>query len=61
MKVAHMRKKLGLRQQDLAEQAGITRTYVSLIENGHADGLTLDTAKKIADALDSSIDDVFFN
>ena len=41
----------------LAEKAGIAPAYLSQIETGKRDG-TLSTIKKIADALDVTVDDL---
>ncbi|MCP9331889.1 helix-turn-helix transcriptional regulator [Lentilactobacillus hilgardii] len=47
-------------QTKLAELAGISRPGLSTIENNHKQA-SLETAGKIADALNMSVDDVFFN
>jgi len=47
----------GLSVKALAESAGIAPAYLSQIETGKRDG-TLSTIKKIADALDVSVDDL---
>ncbi len=47
----------GLTVKRLAERAGIAPAYLSQIETGKRDG-TLSTIKKIADALDVSVDDI---
>lgn len=57
--LAALRKRKGLKQQDVADRAGITRTYLSLIENGHAESVTLPVARRIARALGAHVDDCF--
>lgn len=49
-KIAVLRKKQRLTQEDLAGAAEIDRSFLSEIENGHKN-LSVDTLKKIADAL----------
>jgi transcriptional regulator with XRE-family HTH domain len=49
-KIAALRKKQGLTQEDLAGAAEIDRSFLSEIENGHKN-LSVETLKKIADAL----------
>jgi transcriptional regulator with XRE-family HTH domain len=41
-----------LRQSDVAERAGVSRSVVSLIERGHLDHVTIATIRSIAAALD---------
>ena len=47
----------GLSAKALAEAAGITQAYLSQIETGKRDG-TIGTMKKIAEALEVTIDDL---
>ncbi len=48
----------GLRLEDLASRAGITKEYVFKLERGeHTPGLTI--ARGLADALDVSVDFLF--
>lgn len=49
-KIAALRKKQGMTQEDLAGAAEIDRSFLSEIENGHKN-LSVETLKKIADAL----------
>jgi transcriptional regulator with XRE-family HTH domain len=44
-------------QQDLAEASGVTQAQVSLYETGKATP-TMDTSKKLAKALDTTIDNL---
>lgn len=45
------RRDLGLRQEEVAEQIGVSRTYISKIEHGDAPGVSLDVIGKLAAAL----------
>ena len=49
------RKYRGLTLASLARQVGVTRGYLSQIENGHKSG-TLDLFRRLAGALDVSMD-----
>lgn len=55
----HIRKELKISQQNLAENVGISRTYLSKIENGHSNPSSEITYKK-ANKLNKSIEDIFF-
>lgn len=46
-------------QEELSTSAGISRTTVSNIENGKIDNIQLGTLKKIAAALDSTVQELF--
>ena len=51
--VRRRRRSLGLSQEELADRAGLHRTYVSLIERGLR-GATIETIVKLAGALGTS-------
>jgi len=51
------RKFKGYSQEDIANHIGISRTYYTNLERGHA-GVPLDTYQKIADFLGIYIDDI---
>jgi transcriptional regulator with XRE-family HTH domain len=44
------------RQQDVAERAGVSRSFISLVEHGHLDRVPLRTIRRIAAVLDIRID-----
>ena len=46
-------------QEELAEAVGVSRTYLSQIETGEAENLTLKMALRICEVLDASISDLF--
>ena len=53
------RKDKNLTQSELAEQVGVTKDYISMIERGKKNpGIFL--AKRIALVLNSTIDEIFF-
>ena len=56
--VKEYRKKLGITQAELATQAGVSRPYLSDIENEKVNP-TLRTVGRIAEVLQCSIDDLF--
>lgn len=49
--VLRLRKGLGFTQDELAEKAGISRNYVSLIERGEASNLSVNVLNSLATAL----------
>jgi len=50
MKIAKLREKRGLSQQQLAERMGTSQQAISRIESGEYAGFTLKTLEKIAEA-----------
>lgn len=59
-KVREERFKKGLSQEELAAKAGVHRTYIGMIERGEKN-ITLLNIKKVAKALDLSIDKLLTN
>ena len=53
-----LRKKLGLRQEDVANEVGVTRQTVIAIENNKYNP-TLELAMKLAKLLDTPIEEIF--
>ena len=53
------RKSKGLKQEQLAEIAGLSTNHISKLENGKS-GLQLNTLIQLADALDLSLDELVF-
>jgi DNA-binding XRE family transcriptional regulator len=50
MKIAELRRKKGLSQQELAKLMGTSQQAISRIESGEYEGFTLKTLEKIAEA-----------
>ena len=57
-KVRKERMKLGLSQEELAERAGVHRTYIGMIERAEKNA-TIESIEKIAKALKISIANFF--
>lgn len=57
-KVKLYRKKNNLTQKDLGALLDVTPDYISQIERGRIPGM--ETAKKIAEIFNTTIDDIFF-
>ena len=58
--VQKTRKRLGLSQEELAEKAGLHRTYIGMIERAEKN-ITLCNIEKIANALEIAIRDLFWS
>lgn len=56
--VREVRKERGYSQEELADIAGLHRTYIGMIERAEKN-ITLENIKKICDALDYSLNDLF--
>ena len=58
-KIKERRESIGMTQQELADRAGVSRTTIAMLEvNGG--NTTTKTISKIATALDTTIDALFF-
>lgn len=57
-KVKQLREKLGLSQEKLARLADVSNNTVINIEAGKQDNPTIDTLKKVAKALDVSVEEL---
>lgn len=60
-RVKEEREKKGMTQEELAKKAGVSRTIISGLESGTINVTTTRTLKKIAEALEKKISDIFFN
>lgn len=58
IKVRDLRKQRSLSQEELADKAGLHRTYIGMIERAEKN-ITLINIEKIANALEVSIKDFF--
>lgn len=54
------RVELGIKQKDLAESVGITAQYMMYIETGKAKNPSINVMKKIADSLNCTVQELFF-
>lgn len=59
-RVQEIRKNKKMTQKELAEKSGVSRTIISAIESGKPVTTTTKTLMKIAVALDTTIDAIFF-
>lgn len=59
-KIREERNKLGISQEELAERAGVHRTYIGMLERGEKN-ITLKNIKKIAKALKIKISNLLSN
>ena len=57
--IKQLRKQAGLRQEDMANQLGVTRQTIIAIENDKYNP-TLELAVKIARLLNKNVEDIFF-
>jgi len=55
-RLKRFRESRGWSQRELAQRAGIPQPTVGYLETGRRSGLTVETARRIADALGVSID-----
>ena len=51
------RQELGISQEELAYRAGLHRTYIGMVERAER-SISLQNAKKIADALNAKLDNL---
>lgn len=57
-KIKYLRKELGLRQEDVANQLGVTRQTIIAIENNKYNP-TLELAMKLARLLKTPVEEIF--
>ncbi len=58
-RIKELRAKSGITQEKLAEMTGITRIYLSELENGHKNNPSTQLLKKIATALGVKVVDLY--
>lgn len=58
-RIKQLRKQAGLRQEDLAQEMGVTRQTIIAIENNKYNP-TLELAMKLARRLDLHVNEIFF-
>lgn len=59
-RIKELRKSQGLSQEELAHRANLHRTYIGMIERAEKN-VTLSNIHKLADALKTSISELFIN
>lgn len=59
-KIRQYREDKHMSQEELAEKSGVSRGIISALETGKATVTTNLTMKKIAQALDKSVSEIFF-
>lgn len=59
-KIKEFRIKKGISQELLSKKSGVSRSIISGLETGRIDTTTTSTLKKIAEALECSISEIFF-
>lgn len=61
MNIKLERIKLDLTQKKLAKKVGISHVTLSKIEKGNYENLTFKTMRKLAEALDTTVQELFFS
>lgn len=59
IQIKDLRDEKNLSQEELAKKADVSRTIISDLENGKKNNITLNTLKKIAEALEVQVNDIF--
>ena len=60
-KIKEKRSEKKMTQEQLAQKSGVCRTTIAALESGADRTTTTKTLLKIAKALDTTVDDLFFN
>lgn len=59
-KIRELRELRKMTQEELAEKSGVSRTTISQLENGEMKNTTSKTLLKLARALETSVENIFF-
>lgn len=59
-KIKELREAMKMTQEELAEKSGVSRRTISALENGIDRTTTSKTLVKLAQALDTTVDRIFF-
>ena len=59
-KIKELREAMKMTQEELAEKSGVSRGTISALENGIDRTTTSKTQVKLAQALDTTVDRIFF-
>lgn len=60
-KIREYREKLRMSQEELAEKSNVSRSTISQLENGYERNTTSNILIRIAKALDTTVDEIFFS
>lgn len=60
-KLREFREKAKMTQEELAQKSGVSRVTISCIENGAEKNTTSKTLQKLAEALNTTVDQIFFS
>ncbi|XZJ42384.1 helix-turn-helix transcriptional regulator [Clostridium perfringens] len=61
MKIKLKRIARGWTQEDLSKKSGVSRNTIVKLEKGDIDGIRFGIVKKIAEALDTTVQELFFS
>lgn len=59
-KIKERREELKMTQEELAQKSGVSRQTISSIENGKYENALVGTLAAIANALDTTVDKIFY-
>lgn len=59
-RIEQMRKERKMTQEQLAEKSGVSRQTINAIENNELHDVRFSTLSKIADALETTVQNLFF-
>lgn len=59
-KVKEAREEKRMTQEELAEKSGVSRPTIVAIESGKAEDVKISTLLKLAKALDTTVNEIFF-
>lgn len=59
-KIKERREELGMTQEELSAKSGVSRTTISGLENGTERATTTKTLIELANALQTTVDQIFF-
>ena len=59
-KIKEFRDKKHMTQEELAQKSGVSRTIISMLENNSLKSTSTKTLIKLADALDATVEQIFF-
>lgn len=60
-KIKEFREKIKMSQEELSEKSGVCRTTISALENGTSRATSTKTLLKLAQALGTTVDRIFFD